>query len=128
LKVCCNNRGRKNTDKILVKDLLLRCIIGTNNPERKDKQDVLINIEFSLDLSEAARKDDLIKTVDYREITKEVIHMVENSRFYLVETLAERIAQIYLEHPKIRGVRVSVEKPAALRFARSVGVEIIRKK
>jgi FolB domain-containing protein len=115
-------------DKILIKDLLLRCIIGTNDSERKEKQDVLINIELSLDLSEAARKDDLAETVNYKEITKEIIQMVENSRFYLVETLAERLAQVCLKHPKIRGVRVSVEKPAALRFARSVGAEITREK
>jgi FolB domain-containing protein len=115
-------------DKLLIKDLFLRCVIGTNDSERKEKQDVLINVELSLDLSEAARKDDLAETVNYREVTKEIIQMVENSRFYLVETLADRIAQMYLKHPKVRRVRVSVEKPAALRFARSVGAEISREK
>ena len=115
-------------DKILIKDLLLRCIIGTNDPERKDKQDVLINIELNSDLSEAARKDDLAEIADYKAITKQVIHMVESSQFYLVETLAEEIAKICLRHPKIQRVRVRVEKPGALRFARSVGVEISREK
>jgi FolB domain-containing protein len=115
-------------DKIQIKDLLIRCIIGTNDFERKDKQDVLINITLFLDFHEAADKDDISRTANYREITKRIIQMVEDSRFYLLETLAEKIAQICLEHPKVAKVQVAVEKPGALRFARSVGVEIVREK
>jgi FolB domain-containing protein len=100
-------------DKIQIKDLLIRCIIGTNDYERKDKQDVLVNITLFL---------------DFHEITKRIIQMVEDSRFYLLETLAEKIAQICLEHPKVAKVQVAVEKPGALRFSRSVGVEIVREK
>ena len=113
-------------DKIVIKDLLLRCIIGINEEERREKQDVLINIEMSLTFSEASKKDDITKTVDYKKINKKIIATVENSKFFLVETLAEKIAQICLDNVKIRKVKVSVEKPGALRFARSVGVEITR--
>ncbi|WP_455364297.1 dihydroneopterin aldolase [[Eubacterium] cellulosolvens] len=115
-------------DKILIKDLLLRCIIGTNESERREKQDILINIEMSLDFQEAARTDDITKSANYKEINKKIIPLVENSQYFLVETLAEKIAQICLENSKINKVKVSVEKPGALRFARSVGVEITRER
>lgn len=70
-------------DKILIKDLFLRCVIGTNDFERKDKQDVLINITLFLDFHEAAEKDDISRTANDKEITKRIIQMVEGSRFYL---------------------------------------------
>ena len=121
-------REKECMDKILIKDLLLRCIIGTNESERREKQDVLINIEMSLDFLEAARTDDISKSANYKEINKKIIPLVENSQYFLVETLAEKIAQTCLKNPKIMKVKVSVEKPGALRFARSVGVEITRKR
>ena len=116
------------TDKILIKDLLLRCIIGINDIERKEKQDVVINLVIWSDLSKAAKSDDIRKTIDYKTITKDIISFVEKSEFFLVETLAEKIAQVCLRHDKVDKVKVTVEKPGALRFARSVGVEIVRKR
>ena len=117
-----------NLDKILIKGLRLRCIIGINEFERREKQDVTINVAFWADLAEAAEADDVAKTVDYKEINKGIMKLVENSEFFLVETLAEKIAQFCLKHERIRKVKVTVEKPGALRFTRSVGVEITRKK
>ena len=115
-------------DKILIKDLRLRCIIGVNDSERREKQDVTINIVIWSDLTEAAKTDNIDKTVDYKEITKGIINLVEGSEFCLVETLAEKIAESCLEHARVKKVRVTVEKPGALRFARSVGVSILRKR
>ena len=115
-------------DKILIKDLRLRCIIGINEFERKEKQDVTINIVIWSNLAEAAKTDDIGKTVDYKEITKRIIKLVDGSEFRLVETLAEKIAESCLEHARVKKVRVTVEKPGALRFARSVGVSILRKR
>ncbi|MHB9134517.1 MAG: dihydroneopterin aldolase [Armatimonadota bacterium] len=113
-------------DRILIEDLLVRCILGINEDERREKQDVLINITLSADLQHAGRSDDFQQTIDYRAIKKAVYAMAENSSYYLVEALAERIAEICLEHPKVQEVLVRVAKPSALRFARSVGVEIER--
>lgn len=113
-------------DKILIKDLLVRCIIGVGDEERREKQDVVIDIELSADLRKAGRSDSLDDSMDYRAIKKQIIAMVESSRFHLIEALAERIADICLENPCVRQVQVTVEKPSALRFARSVGVEIVR--
>ena len=122
-----NNRNPE-LDKILIKDLLLRCIIGVNEFERHEKQDVLVNVTIFFDLTEAAETDDIRKTVDYKQITKDIIKLVESSEFFLIETLAERIANVCLKHERIIKVKVAVDKPGALRFARSVGVEIIRRK
>ena len=120
-------RGEPELDKILIKDLHLRCVIGVDEFERREKQDVTINIALWSDLTEAAGTDDIHKTVDYKEITKGIIKLVEGSEFRLVETLAEKIAESCLRHARIKKVRVTVEKPGALRFARSVGVSILRK-
>jgi FolB domain-containing protein len=121
-------KGERGMDKILIKDLRLRCIIGINEFERREKQDVKINVVIWSNLTEAAKTDDIGKTVDYKEITKRIIKLVEGSEFRLVETLAEKVAESCLEHARVKKVRVTVEKPGALRFARSVGVSILRKR
>lgn len=118
--------GKTAMDRILIKDLMARCIIGVNDDERREKQDVVVNISVGADLRAAGHSDRFEDAVDYRSMKKKVIAMVEGSRFFLIEALAERIAQICLEDGKVSEVTVCVEKPAALRFARSVGVEITR--
>jgi FolB domain-containing protein len=113
-------------DRILIRDLLVRCIIGIDEAERREKQDVVINIALSTDLSQPGRSDRFEDAVDYRSIKKRILSVVEKSEYYLVEALAERIAQVCLENPAVQEAQVTVEKPSALRFARSVGVEITR--
>ncbi len=113
-------------DRILISDLLVRCIIGVRDDERRDKQDVLINLALSVDLGRAGKSDRLEDSLDYRSLNKRITKMAENSQFYLVEALAQAIADICLDHPSVVEAQVRVEKPAALRFARSVGVEITR--
>jgi FolB domain-containing protein len=115
-------------DRILIKDLLARCIIGVNDDERREKQDVVINVVLHADLRPAARSDRFEDAVDYRAIKKRILSEVERSQYYLVEALAERIAQICLEPPGVQRAQVTVEKPSALRFARSVGVEVTRER
>lgn len=113
-------------DQIHIKDLLLRTIVGINQEEREKRQDVLINITLSADTREAGCSDEIGDAVNYRTITKRVIRMVEASRFHLVERLAAEIATICLADPRVEAARVVLEKPGALRFARSVGVDITR--
>ena len=113
-------------DRLHIRDLSLRCIIGINPDERENKQDVLINITLYADLSEACGTDHIEDTVDYKKIKKSVVAMVEDSAYFLVERLAQRIVEICLNSSRVRRVDVLVEKPGALRFARSVGVEITR--
>lgn len=113
-------------DQIVIKDLFLRTIIGVNDDERSNRQDVLVNLTLDTDTRPAGRSDDINDAVNYRSITKQVIDLVEGSHFFLVEKLAEEIAQLCLRDERVERVEVSVEKPAALRFARSVGVRIER--
>jgi FolB domain-containing protein len=113
-------------DQIQIKDLQLRTIIGINEEERRGRQDVVINIVLYADIRAAGASDDIDDAVNYRTITKRIIRLVEESQFCLVERLAAEIAAICLENPRVESVGVRVEKPGALRFARSVGVEIHR--
>lgn len=115
-------------DKIHIRDILLRCIIGVNDGERREKQDVVINLCLYADLRKAGRTDAFADTVDYQAVKQRVIKLVENSKFFLVEALAEAIAQICLKFPRIKQVEVRVEKPRALRLARTVEVEISRRR
>ncbi len=113
-------------DRIVISDLTVRCILGVNEDERREKQDVLINISLYADLGRAGRSDRFEDAIDYRAVKKAIIGMVENSSYQLVEALAEAIADICLKYSGVLQVKVRVEKPTALRFARSVGVEITR--
>jgi FolB domain-containing protein len=113
-------------DQIVIQDLLLRGIIGINDWEREKRQDILLNITIFGDLSRAGKSDEIEDTINYRTMTKQVIQHVETSQRFTVEALAEDIAQICLGEDGVLKVRVRVEKPGALRFARSVGIEIER--
>lgn len=115
-------------DRIHIRELLLRTIIGVNDWEREHKQDVLINLTLYADLSSAGRSDSIKDTVNYRSVTKRVIEHVEHSQRFTVEALAQDIADLCLEEARVLRVKVEVEKPGALRFARSVGVRIIRQR
>ena len=114
------------TDRILIKDLMLRCVIGLGEEEGREKQDVLINLILCADLRTAAASDSIKDAVDYSALKKRIITLVEGSQYHLAETLADRIASLCLEEAAVQQVQVTVEKPTALRFAHSVGVEIIR--
>ncbi len=115
-------------DKIIIRDLLLRGIIGLNDWEREKKQDILINVILFTDTRAGAAHDDPEHILNYRTITKAVIVHVEESSYYTVEALADAIARICVVDHDADRVIVRVEKPNALRFAQSVGVEIERER
>ncbi len=115
-------------DRIRINDLLVRCVLGINEDERRERQDVVINLTLHADLHQAGKSDSMKDTVDYRALKKRVLAMAERSQYFLVEALAEAVAELCLEHQRVRQVDVCVEKPHALRFARSVAVEITRKR
>ncbi|NDB28589.1 dihydroneopterin aldolase [archaeon] len=112
-------------DKILIKDLLTRGIVGINDWEREKLQDILVNLEIDYDLNQAGLTDDIKDTLNYKALTKSIIKHIENNKPYLVEKLATDIANIAIKQGALK-VKVRVEKPMALRFADSVGVEIVR--
>ncbi|MBU0678902.1 MAG: dihydroneopterin aldolase [Verrucomicrobia bacterium] len=111
-------------NKIHIRDLALRCIIGIYPDERREKQDVIINVTMEADFSKAADTDAIEDTVDYKSIKKKIIALVEKSAFNLIETLAYKVAGICMEDPQVQRATVTVDKPGALRFTQSVAVEV----
>ena len=114
------------TDQIFISDLRFRCIVGVNDDERQEKQDVIVQITLDVDLRRAGQTDAMEDTVDYRALKKDVLAMAEQSQFQLVEALAQSIADICLKRQRVQRAVVAIEKPGALRFARTVGVQIVR--
>jgi len=115
-------------DRIHIRDLRARCIVGVHPAERRGKQEVVVNIALHADLSRPGATDRIEDTVDYEAVKNQVAAMVEGSSCLLIERLAERVAEVCLSHGGVRAVRVEVDKPAALGDARGVGVEIFRKR
>ena len=113
-------------DQIVIKDLLVRGIVGVNEWERSQLQDILINMVLFADTRQAGSSDKIEDCVNYRTVTKEVIEHITKSRRFTVEALASDLAKICLAFENVQRVQVRVEKPRALRFAQSVGVEIER--
>ncbi len=118
----------RKLDEIHVHDLLVRTIIGVKPDERKKRQNVLVNLTLYVDTRQAGQSDRIDDTVSYSSVTDRVIQHVESSDYHLVEALAGNIAQIILTEFPVERVRVRVEKPGALRFARSAGVQIERER
>jgi D-erythro-7,8-dihydroneopterin triphosphate epimerase len=113
-------------DKIRIEDLHLRCIIGIFPEEREKKQDVLIQATLHTDLQRPGETDDVADTVDYKGIKNSIVELVESSEFLLIERMAASIAWICLADEKVERAEVRVDKPGALRFARTVSVEVER--
>jgi FolB domain-containing protein len=113
-------------DKVIIKDLLARGIIGINDWEREHPQDILINIVVHTDTRRAAQSDDIADCVNYRTLAKAVLMHAEGAKRETVEALANDISRICLEQPGVEKAIVRVEKPGAVRFSASVGVEIER--
>jgi FolB domain-containing protein len=115
-------------DRIRIKDLLVRTVIGVNPEERGIKQDVVLNLTMYSDQRPAAAADDFELTVDYKSTKLSVLSLAENSSFRLIESLAAAVADLLLGIDGVTACEVSVDKPGALRFARSVAVEIYRER
>jgi len=115
-------------DQVFIKDLLARGIIGLNDWEREKEQDVLVNVTLFTPSFENMVNDDLSESVNYRTIAKNILSHISTSKRFTVEALANDLAKICLEDPKVVKVILRVEKPAAVRFSKSVGVEIERSK
>ena len=115
-------------DQVFITDLVARGIIGVNDWEREQPRDILINIVLFTDLHEAGQSDDVHASVDYSTVAKKVRAHAETVKRLTVEALAADLAQLCLEMARVKKVRVRVEKPGAVRFSRSVGVEIERTK
>ena len=113
-------------DRIFLRGLTAECIIGFIEWERRVKQTVVIDLELPVDCRRASISDDVADTVDYKAVAKRVLAYIESSEFKLVETLAHRLALLLLEEFGLEWVRISLNKPGAIRNSRDVGVVIER--
>jgi 7,8-dihydroneopterin aldolase/epimerase/oxygenase len=113
-------------DRIFLRGLTAECVIGFIDWERRVKQTVVVDLELPVDCRQAAVSDDVTDTVDYKKVSKRVLAFIEASEFKLVETLAQRLAMLILEEFALEWIRLSINKPGAIRNSRDVGVAIER--
>ncbi len=113
-------------DIIYLNDLRIDTIIGIYDWERQTKQTVILDIQMATDIRKAAASDNIEDTINYKAVAKRLFSFVGESEFELVETLAERIAEILLEEFKIPWIRLQLNKQGALRGVRDVGIIIER--
>ncbi len=113
-------------DQVIIKDLLCRGVIGITDQERAQPQDILVNVVIFTDTLRASQTDSIDDCVNYRTVAKKILAFVEEARRHTVEALANDLAAICLAEPGVQMVRLRVEKPGAVRFSKSVGVEIER--
>ncbi len=113
-------------DIVFIEDLAIETVIGIYDWERKIRQKVVFNIEMGTDIKPAAKTDTIDQTLDYKAVAKRVIAFVEESEFQLVETLAERVAQIIQDEFGVSWLKLKLSKPGAVRGSKAVGVMIQR--
>ncbi len=113
-----------NNAIIRIKNLRLRTYIGFKDDEIQNKQDVVINVKIEYTASEAAATDNVSSALNYRTITKDIISLVENNRFLLLEKLASDVLAIAAAHHTVQFAEVEIDKPHALRFADSVSMTL----
>jgi dihydroneopterin aldolase/D-erythro-7,8-dihydroneopterin triphosphate epimerase len=117
------------SDRILIKDLSVSGILGINPEERVTEQEILVNAVLWADTTAAARSDSIEDAVNYRTVTKALIEHIRRGKPMLVERLAQELVDIcFAVEQRILQVEMTVEKPGALRHARSVGISIIRRR
>ena len=115
-------------DIIYLRDLRIDTIIGIYDWERRMKQTIILDVEMGTDIRQAANSDNIEDTLNYKEVAKRLFSFVGDSEFELVETLAERIAEIIMTEFNVPWCRLSLNKKGAVRGVRDVGVIIERGK
>jgi dihydroneopterin aldolase len=113
-------------DLVFIEDLRIETVIGIYDWERRIRQVVALDLEMAFDNRKPAASDDIGDTLNYKAVSKRMIAFVESSSFQLVETLAERCAQIVLDEFKVSWLRLKLSKPGAVRGSKAVGVVIER--
>jgi dihydroneopterin aldolase len=120
--------GKALMDIVFIRELKIETIIGIYDWERKIKQIISLDVEMASDIKKAARSDNIDDTLSYKTVAKRLIAFVEQSEYELVEALAEKICEIILEEFGVSWVRLTLDKPGAVRGSKSVGVIIERGK
>ena len=118
----------KAGDHIFLRGLECQCIIGFIDWERRVPQTVVLDLEFPADCARAAINDAVADSVDYKQVAKRVLAFVSESQFKLIETLAHRLALLLLAEFSLEWIRITLNKPGAIRHSRDVGVSIERRR
>ncbi len=113
-------------DIVFLRDLRIDAVIGIYGWERRTRQTLIFDLEMGADIARAAATDDIRDTLNYKAVAKRLTQFVGESEFQLVETLAERCAEIIREEFGVRWVRLTLNKKGAVRGATDVGVVIER--
>ena len=113
-------------DQVEIKQLRVRCKIGVRPRERRHKQTVVVDVTCFCDLSADAVEDRLDRTVDYSTLASNIRSFAGKSQYYLIETLADRIASICLENKRVEKVTVGVAKPHVIPHSHGSRVEVTR--
>lgn len=117
-----------SSDRILVRKLEVRCVIGTYPHERTKHQSVYFDIELPCDAARPARKDDLREAIDYDRLTRRVREFAATTEFFLIETLAERTAAVLLKEFALDWITLTIWKPGALKNCKNLGITITRRR
>jgi dihydroneopterin aldolase len=115
-----------NLDRVFIEDLRIQTVIGIFDWEREITQTVSLDLQMAFDITAAGKSDDIADTLDYKAVSKRLIHFVESSEFQLVEALAEHCANIVLTEFPVTWVQLKLSKPGAVRGSSAVGVIIER--
>ncbi len=113
-------------DTVFIEQLEVETLIGIYDWERRIRQPLWFDIEMDFDNRIPAASDEIADTLDYKAVSKRVLAYVGGSGFGLVETLAERVAELILAEFPVSRVQLKLSKPGAVRGARAVGVKITR--
>lgn len=124
-----NKTSPQNLDSIFIEGLKVNAVIGVHAWEKVQPQPLVFDIELFTQTLTAAHSDNLADTVDYAQISSEVIQLTTDSRLDLIETLAEQVCQhILQQHPAVEGVQLTLRKPHAVREANNVGIKLFRQR
>lgn len=115
-------------DKIFIKNLHVEGILGVHPHEQNTPRIILISAVISTDITQAAEDDDILKTVNYATLSKDISKFVKSTHYYTIEALIEALAKEVLKMDHVEEVWLHIEKPGAVADAESVGVEITRRK
>jgi dihydroneopterin aldolase len=113
-------------DKVFIENLTVETVIGIFDWEREIRQAVSLDLEMDFDIRQAAASDSIRNTLDYKAVSKRLIHFIEQSEYQLVEALAEQCATIVLDEFPVKRLKLKLSKPGAVRGSSAVGVIIER--
>ena len=113
-------------DTVFIEDLRIETVIGIYDWERKIRQTVALDLEMAFDNRIPAASDRIDDTLDYKRVAKRLIAFVSDAHFELVETLAERCAEIVMREFGVPWLRLKLSKPGAVTGSKAVGVAIER--